>query len=273
MPDDLSKDTSWTPSHDLALLGVTLAYGTDGSLHDREVEALTHMLQRWHHTDTPEAVREVVVEATAVFFEAEGRREVRRAVMALRDAFDDQQRRRALLDMMRIAEADGVLLEGEQTLVAMLAEAWGLKALGQTLVEDTKAERVEAAREEAWDLMHELAFVYIILAHSTDNDLSRPEIDTIVARLQEWHPDLDDEGARDVMRDVLRVYAEQHDAETVSGAVAAVKAALPRIQRLAAVDDLYAIARADGVVVEAERTMIAQLADAWDVPVRLNGEA
>jgi uncharacterized tellurite resistance protein B-like protein len=264
---------AWTPAHDLALVGIMLAYGTDGTLDDRELDALTAMLRRWHGEADEQQVREVVMEAAAVFFEDQGRREVRRAVADLHETFSDEERQQALRDMMRVAEADGILLEGEQGLISLLADAWELKTLGARLLDASVAGAHADDAPATWTLLHELGLVYVILAHSTDNDLSRPEIQVIVRRLQEWHPDLDEDEARHVVRDVLQFYADAPNETVLAQTVGAIKAALPPIQRLAVLDDLYAIAYADGTFMDEERKMIHALADAWEVPIRLNGRA
>jgi len=72
--------------------------------------------------------------------------------------------------LIRIAEADGVLLEREQGLIHTLAETWSLKALSEDLLANTPA--VVQRRGEDWGLIHELAFLYVLVGHAAGDDLS-----------------------------------------------------------------------------------------------------
>jgi uncharacterized tellurite resistance protein B-like protein len=170
---------------------------------------------------------------------------------------------------MRIAEADGVLLEREQGLIHLLADAWSLKQLGEDLVEDTSA--VVQRKGEDWSLIHELAFLYIVVAHSANNDLSSDEIDVMLERLGEWQPELSQEEIRDVFRRSLQVYADEPEQSLIQDSVEALKEVLPLVQRLTVLDDLNTVAHADGGLTRNERELIMYLAQAWDINVRLNG--
>ena len=71
------------------------------------------------------------------------------------------------------------------------------------------------------------------------------------------------------MREALTYYASEPDEASLSNSVRAIRDALPPIQRLALIDDLVYIARADGTVNEHEKAMVESLAEAWGVDVRL----
>jgi uncharacterized tellurite resistance protein B-like protein len=172
---------------------------------------------------------------------------------------------------MRIAEADGVLLEREQGLIHLMAEAWSLKQMSENLVEDTSA--VVQRKGEDWGLIHELAFLYIVVAHSADDNLDNREIEVILDRLHEWQADLSEEALRDVFRRALQVYASEPDQALIQESVEALKEALPHIQRLTALDDLNTVACADGPLSDNERELLLNLSRAWDVNVRLNGRS
>jgi uncharacterized tellurite resistance protein B-like protein len=231
---------------------------------------LTDALRDWAVVPDDAHIQEVVMEAAAAFLEGDAHAEVRRSIDDLAEELTLAERRRALRDVMRVAEADGVLLEREVGLIHILADAWSLKALSEDLVEDTSA--VVQREEDNWGLIHELTFLYIIVAHSADNDLSNREIEIILDRLQEWQPELSQEALRDVFRRALQVYADQPEAALIEDSVEALKEALPVVQRLTALDDLNTVAQADGALSENERALILNLAQAWDVNVRLNGQ-
>jgi uncharacterized tellurite resistance protein B-like protein len=260
--------SSWTPTHDLALVYIALAYGTDHDLSDTELDTITRSLQEWAHLPGEERVQEVVLEAATAFIEGDARAELRRSISDLREELSMDQRRKALREVIRIAEADGVVLEREQGLISTLAESWSLKRLSEELLEDTSA--VLQRADDDWSLIHELAFLYIVVAHGANNELNAPEIEVILERLQEWQPDLSEEQTRDVLRRALQVYADEPQG-LIRDSVESLKRALPDVQRLAVLDDLHCIARADGDLTDEEHEMITSLAKAWDVNVRLNG--
>lgn len=265
----MSSSGSWTTSHDLALIYIALAYGTDHDLSDSEMNALTDALEDWAVIPEDVHIQEVVMEAATAFLEGDARAEVRRSINQLEDELSATERRQALRDVMRIAEADGVLLEREQGLIHLLADAWSLKQLGEDLVEDTSA--VVQRKAEDWGLIHELAFLYIVVAHSANNDLSGEEIEVILDRLGEWQPQMSREEIRDVFRRSLQVYADEPEQDLIQESVETLKEVLPLVQRLTVLDDLNSVAYADGALTRNERELIMYLAQAWDINVRLNG--
>jgi len=267
--DDMNSPGSWTTSHDLALIYIALAYGTDHELTDGEMDTLTDALREWALMPDEAHVQEVVMEAATAFLEGDARAEVRQSIGQLEEELTFEERRQALRDVMRIAEADGVLLEREQGLIHLLADAWSLKQLGEDLVEDTSA--VVQKRGEDWGLIHELAFLYIVVAHSANNDLSSEEIDVMLDRLGEWKPKLSREDIRDVFRRSLQVYADGPEQALIQESIETLKDMLPIVQRLTVLDDLNMVAYADGTLTRNERELIMYLAQAWDVNVRLNG--
>lgn len=265
----MNSPGSWTTSHDLALIYIALAYGTDHELTDGEMDTLTDALREWALMPDEAHVQEVVMEAATAFLEGDARAEVRQSIGQLEEELTFEERRQALRDVMRIAEADGVLLEREQGLIHLLADAWSLKQLGEDLVEDTSA--VVQKRGEDWGLIHELAFLYIVVAHSANNDLSSEEIDVMLDRLGEWKPKLSREDIRDVFRRSLQVYADGPEQALIQESIETLKDMLPIVQRLTVLDDLNMVAYADGTLTRNERELIMYLAQAWDVNVRLNG--
>jgi len=267
----MNSSEAWTTSHDLALIYIALAYGTDHELTEGEMEALTDALREWAVVPDDAHIQEIVMEAATAFLEGDTQAEVRRSIDHLADELSRSERRHALRDVMEVAEADGVLLEREQGLIHILADAWSLKDLSEDLLADTTAAVQE--RSEDWGLIHELSFLYILVAHSSDDELSTDEIDVILDRLQEWQPTLSRDDLRDVFRRALQVYADDPETALIQGSVEALKEALPLVQRLTALDDLNTVAHADGRPTANERELIKNLAQAWDVSVRLNGRS
>lgn len=260
-------DETWTRTHDLALLFVALAYGTDLWLSDDEVDVISRVLEHWCPDASDEGIREIIVEATAVFSEEHGRTEVRRSIGRLGQALSEEELSQVLTQLNRIAEADGILLRREEHLIAALAKAWSLRGL-----EPSGAEGGKDAESDG-DLLRQMAFIYVVVAHSTDNVLSPVEIEAILERLQEWEETLDDEAVRDVVRDALAFYAQEPGEEVLGQTIVTIKNSLPPMRRLILLDDLYYIAHADGTFTENEREMITSLGAAWGLSVRLNGSA
>lgn len=264
---DVSDD--WTTTHDLAMVYIAVAYGTDHELSDEELRVLTDALQGWADRENTD-VQEVITEAASLFVEADAEEEVRRAMRELQSALSSQERRETVRHLIRIAEADGVLLEREQGFIHTLAEAWSLKELSQELLEDTSA--VVQRRGEDWSLIHELAFLYILVGHSAEDNLAPDTIDVVVDRLQEWRPDSSEEQIREIVRRALQVYADEPGMDLISDSVETLKQALPTTHRLTVLDDLHAVAQVEGVVTLNERELIHSLAQAWDLNVRMNGQ-
>ncbi|MFW5973060.1 MAG: TerB family tellurite resistance protein [Bacteroidota bacterium] len=262
------RDT-WTRTHDLALVYVAVAYGADSDLADSEISVITEALHRWREDLSVQEVREMVIEAMAVFLEGEATTEVPASMHSLGNELSDAERQRALEDIVHIAEADGVLLTSERSFVSVMARTWGLKELGEDLLMRSRAESKEDVPE--WTLFHDLGLIYVVMAHSTDNDLSSGEIEAIIERLRDWREGMTDEAVRDIVRTALAVYGQQPDEALLQASVGSIRQHLPIIQRLAALDDLIYIAEIDGPVNEYEREMIRSLAEAWQLGIRLNG--
>ncbi len=257
---------SWTHVHDLALVFLALAYSTDANLADEEVDTISAALSKWRPKAEPAEIHEIVLEAASVFFESDAEKEVVQSVRSLGEALNVEQRREVLEDVMRVAEADGVLLNAEQNLLSILASAWDTKATKDRLLNETTA-RLEGDPE--WSVMHDIALMYIIMGHTTDGDLTETEIGEMLKRLGEWEPGLSEEDLRSILRTALQYYGQSPGKQDIQDSVTAIKEALPRAQRLIVLDDLICIARADGTVKEGERDVVESLSSAWNIDVRI----
>lgn len=261
-----THEESWTHLHDIALVFLTLAYTTDANLSDEEVDAISVAIRKWRPQLTEHDVHEIVLEAASVFFESDAEKEFVQSVRALGEALKLEQRRELLEDVMRIAEADGVLLNSEQNLLSVLAGAWDIKATKDRLIDETSA-RLE--NDPEWSVMHDIALMYLIMGHSSDGDLADIEIRAMIERLGEWEPDLEEEDLRGILRTALQYYAQGPDASDIHDSIAAIKESLRRSQRLIILDDLITIAKSDGDVTEAERDIVESLSAAWNIDVRI----
>ena len=266
MPD--VKQT-WTRAHDLALIFIALAYGTDQELHEDELATITDVLQQWRDNFPADEVQDVVMEAVAIFTGDEADLEVLNSMNALKQQLSLDDRHRALKDLVRIAEADGVLLHGERELIYQLAEVWEIRAAGERLVEKTSA---TLADKPEWSLLHDVGLMYIVLAHSSDNKISEGKISAMVTRLMDWQLDQDEEAIRRVLREALAFYSDGPDQEALQESVQTIREMMSAVQRLVLLDDLVFIAQVDGVLNDIEKEMIDNLSQSWGVSIRVDGE-
>ena len=263
------KDT-WTRAHDLALVFVAIAYGTDYCLSDEEMASMVEALKRWSPASDDDDLREVALEAVAIFTEEGASSEVGLAISRLKEVLTRDERRQALEDVVRIAESDGVVLGTERSFVSVLAAAWDVRSKAAILLQEASA---TGGTPQEWTLLHDLGLLYIVVAHSTDNDLSDTEIAAILERLKRWQPNLDEGGLRAIIRRSLRFYSTGVQRADLQLSVSSLKDALPKIQRIAVLDDLTFIAESDGAISQNERDVIASVAKAFDLEVHLNGRA
>ncbi len=116
-------DDGWTPVHDLMLIYVTLAHGTDLTLSREEVEAIREKLGEWLPNADQGTVRRVLHDVMRVY-QDEHERTFDEAVEAVKATVPAYQREAILDDLRYIAYADGVLLVEERVMIEKLAEAW-----------------------------------------------------------------------------------------------------------------------------------------------------
>lgn len=121
-------------------------------------------------------------------------------------------------------------------------------------------------------VLHDLAYIYFVLAHATDDDLSGSERQVIGNKLREWIPDAPVGDVDRMMRLALSEYGEGKDEDRLESAIASVRAALPLQQRMAALNDLVKIANADGVFLDDEEDLINHLQKEWDIDPSANYE-
>jgi len=179
------------------------------------------------------------------------------------------ERRRALEDVVRIAEADGVLLTSERDLIARLASAWDMRDTGERLIDQST---VPVEDIPAWSLLHDMALMYLVVAHSADNELNDAEIAAMVERMQDWQPKLEEGEIRQVLREAMGLYAKGPAETPFQHSLDALRNNLTVVHRLVLLDDLAYIARADGPITTLEEELLSNLSHAWGVGVRLNGQ-
>ena len=261
---------AWTRAHDLALIFIALAYGTDQELDEDELATITDILQHWRDNFPADEVQDVVMEAVAVFMGDNPDLEVHRSMEVLKGQLSLSDRQQALADVVRIAEADGVLLSTELDLIRNLADAWEVRDTSERLLEKATATVTD---KQEWSLLHDIGLLYIVLAHGSDNAINDHEIAAMVERLKDWQPELAEEAIRKVLHTALAFYSEGPTQEALQHSVQAIRDTMPVMHRLVLLDDLVYIAQSDGEVNANEREIIDNLSQTWGVSIRVNGEA
>ncbi len=123
------------------------------------------------------------------------------------------------------------------------------------------------AQGKSRPILRDLALLYIALAHSTDQDLSEPEVQTISARLRAWQTQATEETVLSAIKDALEDYTHERAHAEVERAVKRVRDELDGTLRQKIVVDLTEIALSDDKFLYAEGSFIGELARAWDVHV------
>lgn len=112
--------------HDLALLCLNLAHGTDNDLHPSEKRQVASVMRNWQPNKDPALIEHVLREAMLTYLNDSHSDRLNAAVSALRDALPRDVRASILDDLLRIARADGKVLSEERDFIQSLARAWDL---------------------------------------------------------------------------------------------------------------------------------------------------
>ena len=246
--------------HDLALLYLAMAETTDEALSNAELDAVTESLHRHFDALDRAEVQNLVLEALTAHLDRDAlRTAAHRVVHSLAEGLSAGQKAAVLDDLDRVARADGLILDAERDLLAAIAEAWHVAA-------PAAAPAPEAPAADPDGALHHLAFLYLVLAHGTDLDLSEDERLLMLRKLQEWRPSLAEPQVRAVLERAMERYAHGASPYRLAASVEAVRDGFPEAQRQAAFDDLVALANADGVFLDSEEDLLNDLRTAWHLP-------
>lgn len=114
-------------------------------------------------------------------------------------------------------------------------------------------------------LLHDLALLYLGLAHGADENLDPAETRQISASLRRWQPDKDPKLIDHVIREATLTYLNGANPGRIREAIHVLKNALPSQLRTTILQDLSDIARADGEILSAEHDFIQKIADEWEL--------
>lgn len=114
--------------HDLALVYLGLAHGADGELAPAETATIAAKLRRWQPDKDPALIDHVIREATLSYLNGAQTERLAEAVLNLRNELNLALREAILRDLTEIAEADGQVVEGEDSFISRVAAAWSAEA-------------------------------------------------------------------------------------------------------------------------------------------------
>ena len=248
-----------SPLHELALLYLAMAQSDAGLSYAEREAVVDNLHSRYAYLGRAE-VQNVVLETLTGHDGAALRAAAHEVIDTLGEILADEEKEATLSDLVRIARADGVILDRERRFLDDIATSWMVPLpLGKAV--PTRAE----ADAASWGALHHLAFIYLVLAHAPDSDFSAEERRLILNKLHQWEPRLDEDAVQDVLDRAIQRYAQGPNAAMLTVSVEAVKLKLPAAQRQAALNDLVQIANADGVFLDSEEDLLNDLRTAWDL--------
>jgi uncharacterized tellurite resistance protein B-like protein len=276
MESPSSDDARARPVHDrqhllrdLALIYLTLAHGTDEDLTDDEVDTIADELHEWQEEMRQESVLSAIKGALALYEREDALDQVNAAIQGVHERLSEEDRQLILDDLVEIAMADGRYMHEESTFIGELADAWDVSAGEEDRGHWASSAWTVLQNEgpaESWTPVHDLALIYLTLAYETDKDLDEDEVDAITAKISEWIPGAENEDVLGVVREVMETYVQGPRRRVFAESVDAVGEVVPQHQHEALLADLRYVAEADGVILDAERRMIRDLAGAWGLP-------
>lgn len=251
---------------DLALIYIALAHGTDQELSRVEVEEISRRLGAWQTQATEETVLSAIKDALEDYTEETARSEVDAAVRRVREMMDQDQLSTIVDDLTRIAMSDDKFLHEEGTFIGDLAHAWNVHEEANDEGGTPWSVLMENGEiPDGWSPLHDLALIYLHLAHRTDTDLDDREAEAISRTLNEWMPDVADDRVINVVLEAMHAYVQGPDKRLFEDSVESLKRSVPSHQRASILDDLVRIASADGEILPTEKDVIRKLSRAWEI--------
>lgn len=255
---------------DLALMYIALAHSTDQDLSEPEVRVISERLRAWQTEATEETVLSAIKDALEDYTHDRAREGVEAAVRRVRDELEPDVRRAIVVDLTDIALADDKFLYAEGSFIGELARAWDVHVeedgdgAQSWSVLNGNGNGNGHGSESGWTPVHDLALVYLELAHGTDDEIVNSEVDAIAQKINEWLPDAENSQILQVVREAMHAYVQGPDKRLFEDSVDTLRRVVPAHQRAALLADLHFVASADGIITEKEQEMIDRLTHAWD---------
>ena len=260
-----------TPTLDIDMAGrlatvyVSLAFRSSEELPDSYREAIVDRVADWTlESVSREKVGTVVDEAVQTVRSEEGRIALSKSIRSLSLFADLEMRRSFLYDLVQLALNDDWYMHEEGRFISAVARRWDVHPAEEGRTRLWSVMNTQFT-ETDWTPVHDLALVYLMLAHRADDELSQKELEAITRKLSEWLPASLPSDVVIIVSEALHVYAKGVDDKMISHAIARIRDADPRHQRAALIADLEYVALADNVFLVEEKAIISQLAAAWGV--------
>ncbi len=117
---------------------------------------------------------------------------------------------------------------------------------------------------ETWTRAHDLALLLITVGHSSEADLTNAEFDSVIESVSEWRPDDSIEEVREIVFEAVSVFQQSDVDEEVARSIRSLKTELSPEQRERAMHNVMAVAEADGVIQDNERSLITVIGEIWE---------
>jgi len=118
---------------------------------------------------------------------------------------------------------------------------------------------------ETWTRAHDLALLLITVGYSSEQDLTDSELDSVINSIAKWRPEDSQEEVREIVFEAVAVFQASDVDEEVARSIRSLKNTLSPEQRDQAMHDVVAVAEADGVIQDTERSLIAVVGDIWEI--------
>jgi uncharacterized tellurite resistance protein B-like protein len=254
--------------NDLALIYLAFAHGTDGELSDAEVGMIAERLLDWQEDGGREAIVASVRTALRTYNEADDDAPLQAAIDSIGMSVSREVRAFILDDLMDIALADDVFRNAESDFIKRLSDRWDVRPSEEIGATDDFTILDKGDIDGGWTPIHDLALVYLTVAHRPDRDLSIEEVEAITRKLSEWMPEKNDSEIFLIVQGAMNIYGDGADETTLHESIEALRRYVPEHQRVALIEDLEYVAKADGVVLDEERSLIEGLREALGVAKR-----
>lgn len=120
--------------------------------------------------------------------------------------------------------------------------------------------------------LHEMALLYIALAHGTDHQLVEAEIRTGIDLLRKWAPKYPLNIAEKTFSDVMLSYIAPERDQLIALAAEGLRQTLSPNAQVGILNDLTDLAYTDGKLIPLEVSFIQQLAGYWNLTARLQDD-
>ena len=122
----IDEHPSWSLLHDMSLICVVLAHGSDNELSNVEIEAILKRLHEWQPDLGEEEFRSVLRDALNVYASQPGQDVLSASLLSIKEVLPVIQRVAFIDDLVSIAKVDGGIIENEREMIRDISVALGV---------------------------------------------------------------------------------------------------------------------------------------------------